>query len=55
MTATAMIRSNGFIPTFSANEISKDFKVVTLSSFMKENGIYYLNVENPERNWSYVQ
>ena len=28
----AMIRSNGFIPTFSANEISKDFKVVTLSS-----------------------
>jgi len=37
----AMIRSNGFIPTFSANEISKDFKVVTLSSFMKENGIYY--------------
>lgn len=37
----ALIRSNGVVPTFSANEFSKDFKVVTLSSFMKENGIYY--------------
>src|SRR5574344_3405 len=37
----AIIRSNGVIPTFSANEISTDFKVLTLRSFMKENGIYY--------------